>query len=169
MKKWYAVYTKFKCEKKVLSYLQTKGVTAYVPLIGRTKRYTRKIKHYQIPLISCYVFVCIEDSERVSVLETPFVFQFVKIKGHSGVIPESEINILKRITGELNELELLQESTAKVGQPVELIAGNLCGLQGRIVEIKGKKEFLIELEHIGISLRIQVDASQLRPLNRKVA
>jgi len=53
--RWFAVYTKYKCEKYVADQLSKKNIEAYVPIISKTRRYSRKIKHYQIPLINCYV------------------------------------------------------------------------------------------------------------------
>ena len=55
--RWFAVYTGYKHEKKVVELLTQKGITAYTPLHRVTRRYTRKVKHVELPLINCYVFV----------------------------------------------------------------------------------------------------------------
>ncbi|MEK7255619.1 MAG: transcription termination/antitermination NusG family protein, partial [Bacteroidota bacterium] len=68
--KWFAVYTRYKSEKVVQRLLQNKKIESYLPLQRVTRRYTRKIKHHDIPLISCYIFVKIVRAEYVPVLET---------------------------------------------------------------------------------------------------
>ncbi|MEZ4957062.1 MAG: transcription termination/antitermination NusG family protein, partial [Saprospiraceae bacterium] len=53
--KWFAVYTRSKSEKVVKRLLASKNIECYLPLQKVTRRYTRKIKSYEIPLISCYI------------------------------------------------------------------------------------------------------------------
>ena len=159
---WYAMYTRFKSEKIAQAYYSKTGIEAYVPTIRKTKRYTRKIKHYNIPLISCYVFVKISCDEKVKALKNPYVIHFLKIGSESATIPDSEIQILRKIAGEINEVEVMTAEQYNLGDEVEVIGGNLTGLKGRIIEHKGKKDLLIELSHIGIQLKIQIDSAQLR-------
>ncbi|GLR18834.1 UpxY family transcription antiterminator [Portibacter lacus] len=162
--RWFVVYTKYKTEKYVVDKLTKKGITAYVPLLKYTRRYTRKIKHYEVPLINCYVFVKIIKDEYVKVLETEYVSGFLKNRGNLNEVREEEIEILKRIVGE--EDDVIGEAISfEAGKKVEIISGNLTGLKGKLVEKQGKNEFLIELESIGYQFRMVVDIQHLRGLN----
>lgn len=160
---WYAVITKFKCEKYVTASLQRKGMEAYVPLLRKTKRYTRKIKTYEIPMISCYAFVRITPSEKVSVLEVPYVHNFVRFDGKIVPVPEHEMQMMRRVVGEISDV-IVEPRYWKEGDKVEVIAGNLTGIQGTLIEQNGKHEFVIELETLGYQLRMVVDRSVLRRL-----
>ena len=164
-KSWYALYVRFKSEKLVQKHLEAQGVEAYVPLLRRTKRYTRKIKHYEIPLIGCYVFVRIDARQHASALQAPHVLGYVRQAKEKARIPDHEIDLLKQITGELYPLELVQ-TQYETGDWVEIIQGQLTGLKGKIIKTLGKKGMLIELEHIGIALRLEVDPAHIRPLPR---
>lgn len=159
--RWYAIYTKFKSEKFVASNLEKKGIVAYVPLIEKTKRYQRKIKKYQIPLINSYVFVNILPHQRTPVLETEYVSKFIRIGKDLSSIPEEEINVLKRIVGDIEEV-VVSPLGFNVGDQVEIIAGQLSGLSGKLVTRVGKKSFIVELNHIGIQLSMNIDLSQLQ-------
>ena len=53
--RWFAVYTKYKCEKYVVEQLNKKGISAYLPLVTKVRRYNRKVKKYNVPLINCCV------------------------------------------------------------------------------------------------------------------
>lgn len=163
---WYAVYTRFKSEKIAHQYFQHTGIKSYVPTTRKTKRYVRKIKHYDIPLISCYVFVKIKAKDHIRVLENPYVIQFLKIGNEINSIPEKEIQLLKKITGELNEVEVISADQYTIGDYVEVIHGNLTGLKGHIVETRGKQDFVVELTHIGIQLRIQIDPTHLSRIKK---
>lgn len=168
-KKWFAIYTKFKCEKYVVNHLLKKGIEAYIPLLVTTKRYARKIKTYQIPLINCYAFVKIDKSQYLKVLETEFVMKFIKQRQDLISIPENEIELLRKIVGELDiKVELSHEAFIE-GQEVEVISGNLTGLKGLLLKKHNKNEFLVELDHIGIQLSLNINPGLLRPINKLVS
>lgn len=161
--RWFVIYTKYKTEKYVLDKLSKKGITAYVPLISYTKRYASKLKEYQVPLINCYVFVKITKDEYVKVLETEYVSAFLKNRGNLTDVKEDEIQILRKIVGENEEFEVGEIEFTK-GKKVEIISGNLTGIVGKLIEQKGKSEFVIELESIGYQFRMNIDKTSLRPL-----
>lgn len=161
--KWFAVYTGYKREKKVVELLNKKGIMAYVPLQRLTRHYTRKTKLVEIPLISCYVFVKIIQSEYVPVLETQFVQRFLKINRNLICIPNAEIDLLKRIVGEQMDIEV-DTAAWHEGDQVEVIAGQLTGLQGMLVEKRGEHKLIVTLQSLGYELRIEVNPSHLRKI-----
>lgn len=161
--KWFAVYTRYKREKLVSKRLEEKGVEVFLPLQKVTRYYTRKVKHLELPLLSCYVFTRIKKSEYVPVLETMDVVGFVKIANNLISIPEKEINLLKRIVGENIEAEVIP-STLTEGDKVEVTTGPLAGLEGYLVEKRNTNKFVIALNHLGYSLCMQVQRSHLRKL-----
>lgn len=164
--RWFAVYTKFKREKLVQKQLRERGIEVYLPLQSFTRRYQRKIKHVELPLISCYIFTKITKQQYVPVLETPDVVHFVKIAKDLIAIPDSEIEIMKRVVGEGQEVEV-QEGSYQMGDEVEIIGGNLTGLKGWLVNAENEKNLVIELENLGYSLRMTVDPTLLRKTGRR--
>ena len=165
--RWFAVYTKYKCEKYVVDNLTKKGLEAYVPLISKTIRYVRKTKTVHLPLINCYIFVKIIKEEYVKVLESEYVMSFIKQRKDLISIPEQEINLLRRIVGEVENLET-SEIDYKVGSAVEIIGGNLTGIKGTLINKKGKNSFVVKLHNIGFQLEMTIDKSLLRPLNQRL-
>ena len=158
--RWYAVKTKFKAEKFVCNQLAKRGVTAYIPLQTTTKRYTRKVKHYEKPLIYNYVFVQIDPSQYLKVLETEYVLYFVKQGTNITPIPDEEMTLLKRVVGEIETVQM-GPIQYDCGDEVELIAGNLTVLRGTLLERKNIRLFKIELNHIGLELAMELDISLL--------
>lgn len=164
-KRWFAVYTRFKSEKYITDKLTKKGIEAYVPLLKYTKRYERKIKQVEIPLISCYVFVKITESEYVKVLQTEHVIRFLQLHGKLLSIPEEEMNLMKWVVGE-NAIEKVHEGSMNKGAEVEVIGGNLTGLKGKIIRQHNKKFFVVALENIGYTLELNVAKEFLQPVRR---
>ncbi len=162
--RWFAVYTKYKCEKYVSEQLQKRNILAYVPVISRTKKYNRKIKRFDVPLINCYVFVHIIKNEYLPVLETEYVMKFLKQGKDLLAIPDHEIEILKRVTGDINHIELLENVGFEEGEEVEVISGHLTGVRGKVISKLGKKSFLVELKTLGFQLMVNVDIKLLKPV-----
>ncbi len=159
--RWFAVYTPFRKEKFAQRLLTTKGIESYVPIQSLTRRYTRKVKMVEMPLINCYVFVHIKKTEYVQVLETEQVLGFVKIGRNLLSVKECEITLLKRIAGEGIILSI-EPACYQVGDKVEIITGNLAGVVGTLTEIKGKKTMVVELKSLQYAIHIEVPNSNLR-------
>lgn len=159
--KWFAVYCRSKSEKVVQRLLANKNIECYLPLQKVTKKYTRKIKTYEVPLITCYIFVRIVKDEYVPVLETENVVRFVRIAKNLISIPNEEIQLLQRIVGEADEISAEAKSFQK-GDTVEVIGGKLTGLKGKLVDSAGKKIVVVDLDTIGYSLKMNIEVSLLR-------
>ncbi|MBK8195118.1 MAG: UpxY family transcription antiterminator [Lewinellaceae bacterium] len=165
--RWFAVYTRYKREKVVLERLQEKGIQTYLPVQRLTRRYDRKVREVELPLINCYIFTRITRKNYVQVLDTPDVLHFVRFSNNLIAIPEKEILLLQRVTGGQEDLEIEQHDGCRVGDEVEIVGGRLTGVKGILVEKRGKGNFLIELRNIGFSLRLQVDPSLLRRMGMR--
>lgn len=159
--RWFAVRTRSKSEKFVKRMLDKKGVTAYLPLQQLMRQYGRVKRVVEKPLINCYVFVQITTAHYVPVLETENVTGFVKFNKDLIAIPEAEIDIIRRVTLEEGLDVATEASNFETGDLVEISAGNLMGLKGRIVKKEGKRNFQIELTSLGLNLLISVDAAFL--------
>ena len=159
--RWFAVRTGFRKEKIVHKRLSSKGITSYLPLYKVIRRYERKVKHLELPLINSYLFVKITKADYVRVLETEQVHTFVHFNRNLIAIPDSEIDTIHRVLGEETEIAVVEERYKK-GDFVEVIGGRLTGLSGELIDGDGKKRLIIRLENIGVGLEVEVDAKYLR-------
>lgn len=159
--RWFAVYTKYKREKLVQKRLQEQGIHSYLPIQQLTRRYERKVKTVDLPLISCYIFTRITKKHYVPVLNTADVLHFVKFSQNLIAIPDREIRLLQRITGDGIEVDVEPKSFL-VGEEVEIAAGSLAGVRGKLLQKERKKNFVVELDSIGYALRISVEPAMLK-------
>ena len=162
--RWFAVYTNYKREKMVADRLSKKGIEHFLPLQKVTRQYTRKVKHLELPLINCYMFVKIKKDEYIRVVETQDLLNFVRFSKNLISIPETEIGILRRVVGESIEVKA-QESRGlnfASGDEVEIIGGSMTGVKGILMGQKNEKKFVIELETMGYSLFMDIEPSCLR-------
>lgn len=161
--KWFAVYTKYKREKVIKRDLEVQDIQAYLPIQKLTRVYASKRKVVEMPLISCYIFVKITKAEYLRVLQTESVVNFVRIAKNLISIPEREIEILKQVVGEGVPVTAEPKGFHK-GDKVEIMNGNLTGLQGTLVETHSGKEVIIDLDSMGYSLRMTLEAKYLKKI-----
>ena len=62
------------------------------------------------------------------------------------------------------DIELCDRNEFRTGQSVQVIAGDLTGLSGEIVECANESQLVIDLKNISRSLWMTIDTSQVMPL-----
>lgn len=162
-KKWHVIYTKSRSEKKVADWLIEKNIECYLPIQKRLRQWKDRKKWVDFPLISGYCFVRITNREHDLVLQTDHVVCFITFEGKPAIVRDSEIEFLKRLLEQPEEVIVTRENYSK-GQKVEILSGPLTGLHGELVEIRGKRRFLIRLDQIQTSFTIELTDSVLKPL-----
>ena len=162
-KKWYAIYTKSRAEKKVNALLIQQGIETYLPLQKRLKQWSDRKKWVEEPLFRSYVFVKIFDKEYLKVLKTIGVAYFVSFERKKVPIPENQIEAVKQLLQNNIDFELTTDEF-NINDSVEIIYGNLKGIQGKLVEYRGKKKVLIQVNSISQGLIINIPLVSLRKI-----
>jgi transcription antitermination factor NusG len=159
--RWFAVRTRFRDEKVALKMLTSYNIDAYLPIKTVTRRYNKKVRHVELPLINSFVFVKICTHEYKKVLQTEYVSGFLKLGQNILSIPDEQIELMQRLLGEGVELTIEPTIGYEKGDWVEVTAGPLLGMRGTLVTIKGKDTMLIELVNSEHSLQISIDKALL--------
>ncbi len=164
--KWVAIYTRFRREKFVRNLLQKAGIHCYVPLLKKVRKYETKLRYVELPIIHCYVFARILPENRIAVLRTPGVVDFVRFAGEIVTIPEEEIALMQRVVGDIRDEQAFSRDFVS-GEEIEVIAGHLTGLRGVLIARKNKAKFQVEFERMGCTLRIDIDPVNMRRTGRR--
>lgn len=160
--KWYALYTKSRFERRVFNGLQQQSIEAYLPMHKTLKQWSDRKKWVEEPLIKSYVFVKIKDEkEFFKALNVVGAVNFVIFSGKPASIPENQITLLRTILKENVSYEICHESFT-TGDSVEVKEGSLAGLSGKLIEFKGSKKVLVEIDHIAHSLVLSIPSAYLR-------
>ncbi|MES2134340.1 MAG: transcription termination/antitermination NusG family protein, partial [Bacteroidota bacterium] len=107
MKNWYVVYVNVRHEKKIVQKLLQNSIEAYSPIVKRLQQWSDRRKWVEFPMISGYVFVRIDISEKEKVLANSAVLGFIKFSSKEAIVKESEIDTLRSI--ELTGFDVTQE------------------------------------------------------------
>lgn len=157
---WYAAYTKSRAEKKVCESLTEAGFISYVPLVKTLKQWSDRKKWVQEPLIRSYVFVKASVREYYDILNINGIVRYIFFEGKAAPIPEYQIDALKASIDHKLDITVTTERYKK-GEIISITQGPLKGNKGEIVEIQGKKQFLIRIENVGYSLLVKCPAMYL--------
>ncbi|CAD5252793.1 MULTISPECIES: transcription termination/antitermination protein NusG [unclassified Imperialibacter] len=116
---WYVLYTRSRAEKKVAESLKKHGFRSYCPTVTTLKQWSDRKKKVQEPLFRSYVFIQATEEERVLILQTPGVINFVYWLGKPAIVKQNEIEAIGIFTQEVSnhevsELNFTFEDGAKV-------------------------------------------------------
>ena len=165
IRKWLAVYTRPRWEKKVNQLLAEKGVESYCPLNKVRRKWSDRVKVVEEPLFKSYVFVRVNDEDRSDVRMTPGVINFVYWEGKPAVIKEKEISAIKRFLDEYENVEV-QTVEIKVNQRVKITTGPLMDQEGKVLEVKHKKA-RVAIDSLGYVLVASVEKTKLASVKTK--
>lgn len=159
-KNWYAVYVKSRSEKKVALEFEFDKVDFYLPLVKKLKQWSDRQKWVEEPLFRSYIFVHINQKQYFEILQTQNVVKYVSFEGKAVPIRPVQIEAIKYYLNE-KDPENLDNQIWETGKKVEIITGSMAGLQGELIDVKGKKRVKVEIEVVGKTLIIQIPKSKL--------
>lgn len=122
-----------------------------------------------MPLLPGYCFVHISRKEYDRVLQINNVVTYVRFEGKAAVVRDEQIEALKvMLRQEEFEVEITPQNFSS-GKKVEIIAGPLLGLQGKLVDIRGKHKFLLRIEQLDKSFIVEIPAEQISAIPERAS
>ena len=159
-RKWLAIYTRPRWEKKVNQLLKEKGVESYCPLNKVRRKWSDRVKIVEEPLFKSYVFVKVSDDDRTAVRMTSGAINFVYWQGKPAVIKEKEISAIKRFLDEYENVEARSSADLKVNQRVRVTNGSLMDQEGKVIDLR-RKTARVAIDSLGYTLVAYIDRSKL--------
>jgi transcription antitermination factor NusG len=161
---WYALYTRSRFEKKMLSELTDRSVEVFLPMREILSRWKDRKKRIWIPLFPGYIFINHIDTpeNRFRILNIPGAVRFVGFEGHADPVPEDQIQYIRRFLE--SSISIDPYPYIQVGTRVEVIAGPLKGIQGLLVEKRGRFRFVLQVDLIRQAISVEIDSSDIRPI-----
>jgi transcriptional antiterminator NusG len=159
---WFALYTRSRFEKKLLSELTEKAIEVFLPMREVISRWKDRKKKIWMPLFPGYIFVnhINTSSNRYRILNIPGAVRFVGIEGQAEPIPEEQILSIRKFLE--TSISVDPYPYMKVGTRVEIVAGPLKGIRGMLVQKKGRFRFVLQVDLIRQAVSIEIDAADVR-------
>jgi transcription antitermination factor NusG len=163
-KKWYAIYTKPRWEKKVARLLSEKGIEYYCPLSKTVRQWSDRKKVILEPVFKSYVFVRVEEEHKWELRKIDGILNFVFWLGKPAIIRDEEIITIQKFLNEFSEVEVTHRDALSVNSPVIVKTGVMMNFRGMIVEVIGNRA-RVKLSSLGLELTALFDKSNLEPVS----
>jgi len=161
---WYAVRTRYKCEKKVSSLLSEKGIDHYLPTFQETHQWKDRKKIVEVPVFAGYLFIHMADmpESRLAVLRSDGVISILG-QGHAiEAIPRQEIEAVRQFLK--LSMRYSVHPLLKVGAWVRMKRGPFKGIEGLLVRMKNQTRLVVSISLLSQSVATEVDANDVQLL-----
>jgi transcription antitermination factor NusG len=158
-KRWLAVYTKPRWEKKIYRLLTEKGVETYCPLNKVHSKWSDRVKLVEEPLFKSYVFVHITKDEEENVKRVNGILNFVYWLGKPAEIKPKDIERIKRFLNDYQNVSA-EQLALKPNDMVMINSGAFMEKQGKVLRKLGNRVEL-EIESLGFKLVAYIDKNKV--------
>jgi transcription antitermination factor NusG len=162
--RWYAVRTRSRHEKLVARQLESQGIQSFLPVITKISKWSDRRKEVELPLFSGYAFVRLDHAsgERVRVLQTQGVVNFVGVQGSGVPIPDQEIENINILVA--SKVTYQERPYLQVGQRVRVCGGALDGVEGILAAENSDRSLVISVGLIQRSISVRVAGYNVEPI-----
>ena len=152
---WYAFHTKPRCEKKAAGLCDEMGLRHYLPLRRNTPKKKKGQRQYSfdVPLFPGYVFGCCSDEERLHVMRSGYLVQWLEVVDQDQLLEElTSVYVASR-----RGAGLILYPQLKRGRRIRVIRGPLGGIQGHISQRKDEFRLVLNISVLGTAVAVEVD------------
>jgi len=155
-KKWFVVTTKPRAEKQISKRLSAIRIEHYLPLQKQLRQWHDRKKWVEQPLFTGYLFVKTEEQLRSRVFEVGGILKYLSFNGVIATVPEQEIRRIRQLCAAAQPVTV-QQGRLSEGDEVEIIAGQLSGLRGRLIQAGEQQKIRIAIPSLGCFATVEID------------
>jgi transcriptional antiterminator NusG len=160
---WFALRVRSNHERITGAHLRDRGYEQFAPYYKVEKRWSDRIKQIDQFLFPGYVFCRFDPNNRLPVLTAPGVVDVVGFGKLPEHVPDAEIERVRRMVD--SGLLVTPYPYVQVGQAVLIDRGPLSGVEGNVVEVKGKLRLVVSINLLQRSVSAEVDRDSIRTLH----
>lgn len=162
-KKWFALYTRARWEKKVSEILTRKKFENYCPINKIVRQWSDRKKIVHEPLFTSYVFVRVSEFDITSLRQIQGVINFVYWLGKPAVVRDSEIETIRDfLAGHVNIR--LEKTPINANDKVRVLSGPLMELEGEVLSVKNRK-VRVALPSLGYLMFAEVETENVKVIS----
>jgi len=159
-RRWLVLYLKPRHEKKSLRLMLDGGIESLLPLREELHQWKDRKKHVDVPLFPGYLFVHVNERERIAALETAGALKYVHFGGAIAVVRQETIDALQLALTRRADVRV-EETWLDAGAEVTVRHGPLAGLKGILLEHRGQTRVAVRIEAIRQSVSVEVAVADL--------
>jgi transcriptional antiterminator NusG len=163
-KLWFALCVRSRYEKIVASFLQNQGYDWFLPLYKSRRFWSDRVKEVEAPLFPGYLFCRFDIYRRLPILIIPGVQHIVGGTKTPAPIEPAEIHAVQAVvrSGAIREpWPFLQ-----VGDRVRIEHGALAGVEGILLQAKGRHRLILSVTPLQRSISVHIDSACVSLVSR---
>lgn len=164
---WFALQVRSRSETVVASFLKGNGYEWFLPTYICRKRWSDRIKNVEVPLFPGYLFCRFNPQYRLPILKTPGVITVVGVARTPMPVDDAEIAALRAIVN--SGVGRQPWPYLQVGQRVRIEYGALCGLEGILLDFKGRHRVVVSVTLLRRSVAAEIDSAWVTPVRSSPA
>ena len=159
---WYAVKVRTGGELRIATHLAQKDFHVFTPTCIEPRRYSDRIKKVEVALFPGYVFSRFDPDLRFPLISTPGVEFIVSTAGVPTAIDQSEIDAILQVMNAGVSAE--PWPYLKAGDKVQINFGALTGIEGILLNVRGKDRLILSVNLLQRSISIEISRTWVRPI-----
>jgi transcription antitermination factor NusG len=159
---WFAVRVRSNFERIAVTHLRERGYEEFAPSHKTERHWSDRKKEVDQFLFPGYVFCRFNPQNRLPVLTAPGVVDVVGWGRVPAPIPDEEIERVRRMVQ--SGLLVSPWPYLELGQAVLIERGPLAGMEGILVEVKGRCRLVVSINLLKRSISAEVERSCVRPV-----
>ncbi len=157
---WWVLHTRPRTEKSLARHFLARNLSFFLPLYQRRWRSRGRLFRSYMPLFPGYIFLYGDAQTRLDALATNQVVRTLAVAD-----PEELRADLVRVHQMMQASMLLSpEAQLQPGTSVEVVAGPLAGLEGKILRRGKELRFFVEVRLLQCGVSVEVEGWMIRPL-----
>ena len=164
---WYAIFTKPRSEKKVYQRMLDHDIEAFLPLVKTVRQWSDRKKTVEVPLISSYIFVYMEEKDLYKTLPIQGTVNVLKHLGKPAKIKALEIQNLRILSGTGENHQISNSMNVSSGDAVEVINGPFMGLIATCIREGKNHRVVVKIDSLGSCFNVNIPLSFLRKISKR--
>jgi len=160
---WFALQVRSRYENIVTAHLSGMSYESFLPLYMCRRRWSDRFKEIECPLFPGYVFCRLNPLDRLPILMIPGVSLIVGMGKTPISIDEVEIAAIQSAVK--SGLPSQPWPFVQIGQRVRIEHGPLCGLEGVLLDFRGRHRLVLSVTLLQRSIAVQVENAWVTPIS----
>ena len=160
---WWVLHTKPRAEKSLARHFVARNLSFFLPLYQHEWRNRGRLLRAHMPLFPGYIFLRGDAEMRVSALETNQVVRAIPV-ADTAQLRSDLTRIYCLMQG---GMVLAPEDQLLPGTPVEIVAGPLAGLEGKILQRGKQMRFFVEVRLLQRGVSVEIEGWMIRLQNAR--
>jgi transcription antitermination factor NusG len=158
--RWIVLHSRPRAEKSLARQLLARQVPFFLPLFHKQWRSNGRMQSSHLPLFPGYVFLRGDDTARVEALTTNLIVNVLPVADQLGLYADlSRVHQLME-----SGSALTPENHLEPGTIVEITAGPLTGLEGKVLRRGKNLHFFIEVQLLQQGVSVEIESWMFQPL-----